>query len=212
MVIIVNVVALLLIILIIWWFWFYKPKAVKLVATGRIKVMVENGVYSPDVIHTAVNQPLTIEFVLKDESHCAGTVIFSDFGVSKELQLNQTETIELKPTEVGEFAFHCPMNMYQGKLVVDTADQVATQTIDVIVDGGIYEPGLIHIPVGVPVTLRFIRKDEGHCASTLVFEDFGISEEILVNEPKEIVITAESPGTYKFGCSMGMYQGQLIAQ
>lgn len=211
MTIAINLIALFLMVGIIGWFWLYKPKAAKLLTSGHVKITVENGVYSPDVIHAPQGQPLTLEFLLKDASHCAATVSFPDFNISKELTLNESEIIDLKPEKTGHFEFTCPMGMYKGTLVVDKPETVASNSIDIIVDGGVYSPDTINIPTHSPVTLNFIRKDESHCASTVVFEDFGISEELPVNQPKKIVITAKKPGTYKFACAMGMYQGKIIA-
>jgi len=212
MVIFINVVGLLLIVLVIYWFWIYKPKIAKLVTSDHVKVTVEKGVYTPDIIKARVGKLLTLEFLLKDPSHCAATVIFSDFDVSKELTLDKTETVTITPDKVGEFDFACPMGMYRGNLIVEQADEATTDSIDVVIDGGVYTPAAISIPVGSPVTLRFTRKDESHCAETVVMQDFGVSEAIPLDEAKEITITAEHPGVYEFHCPMGMYKGKLIAE
>lgn len=212
MIILVNLIALLLVVWVVWWFWLYKPKAVQLLSTGHVKVTVENGVYTPDVINAPVGIPLEIEFELKDSSHCAATVSFPDLNISSELSMEHPQTVTITPDKQGEFEFTCPMGMYKGKVIVTAADQIASESIVIIVDGGIYQPEALHIPVGSPVTLKFLRKDESHCAATVVFNELGISQEIPVNEPTEIEITIEQPGTYSFSCPMGMYQGKLIAK
>ena len=116
--IIVNIAGLLLIGLIIWWFWLYKPREVS-VSEGAITVTVEDGTYQPSRIKLSAGQPATIRFIRKDASPCAGTVLFSDFGISEELPLNQFKTIALPAMEKGEYAFSCQMQMYRGSLLVE---------------------------------------------------------------------------------------------
>ena len=118
MILALNIVIVLLILFIIFWFWIYKPKTFTKVEAGEIEIYVENGVYKPDTILAKVGQPLSIHFILKDDTPCASTVIFSDFNISKELSKAHPETIELTLDKPGEFGFACPMGMYRGKLIV----------------------------------------------------------------------------------------------
>lgn len=83
-------------------------------------------------------------------------------------------------------------------------------TMTVIVDNGTYMPSRIQIPVGHSTTLRFIRKDASPCAATVMFADFGISEELPLNKPKDIRLPPLDSGTYAFTCQMQMYRGELI--
>ena len=115
---IINILGLLLIALIVWWFWLYKPREVS-VSEGAITVTVEDGTYQPSRIKLPAGQPATIQFLRKDASPCAGTVLFSDFEISEELPLNQFKTIVLPAMEKGEYAFSCQMQMYRGSLLVE---------------------------------------------------------------------------------------------
>ena len=86
-----------------------------------------------------------------------------------------------------------------------------SQINDIIIDGGVYVPDTLQIPLNTPITLRFIRKDASHCAETVVFDGLNMSEAIPMNQPKEIIIHIKTPGAYAFHCPMGMYKGKLIA-
>lgn len=81
--------------------------------------------------------------------------------------------------------------------------------IDVVVEDGVYQPAIISAPLSESITLRFMRKDSNPCSKTLLFEDFGISEELPLNKHKDIVITPKKVGIYEFTCQMKMYRGTL---
>ena len=60
-----------------------------------------------------------LKFLRKDGSPCAATVIFPAFEISEELSLDVNTSVELPPMVSGEYAFHCPMKMYTGTLIVE---------------------------------------------------------------------------------------------
>lgn len=84
--------------------------------------------------------------------------------------------------------------------------------IDIIVDSGVYEPSLIHAPVGKPVTLRFIRKDTNPCAEKVIFSGLDLSADLEVEKPYELSFTPEKKGEFEFACQMAMYRGKLIVE
>jgi len=88
---------------------------------------------------------------------------------------------------------------------------VARGVIDVLVDGGVYTPARIEVTAGLPVTLRFLRKDPSPCAEQVVFASLGISRDLTLNTPQEITFTP-SPGSHEFTCQMAMYRGMLVAR
>jgi len=115
----INILGLGLIAFIVWWFWIYKPTdAIELTEENKT-IVVDSGIYQPTRIKVPSGQKTTLEFLRKDGSPCAATVIFPDFEISKELPLNNSLTIDLPPMEPGEYAFHCPMKMYSGILIVN---------------------------------------------------------------------------------------------
>jgi len=207
MIILFNIIFIIIIFFIVWWFWLYKPKAAKLIETGEVTILVENGVYKPDSVATSVGKNLTMKFILKDDAHCAKTVIFPDFDKSIELTKLETVEINITPQSQGEFSFVCPMGMYRGKFTVTEAP-----SIDITIEGGVYKPNLIHAKLGQPIRMRFTRKDPSRCAESVIFKDFDCVESIPLNEPKTINIIPDKAGTYEFTCEMGMYRGKLIVE
>jgi len=84
--------------------------------------------------------------------------------------------------------------------------------IDIIVDSGVYEPSLIHAPLGKPLTLRFIRKDRSPCAEKVIFSGLEISAELPVDKPYELSIIPDKAGEFEFTCQMAMYRGKLVVE
>lgn len=115
---IINLIGLVLIALIIWWFWLYKPEKAVDSSVENITIIVNDGVYQPSRIKVAADKKTTLQFLRKDGSPCAATVLFPNFELSEELPLEVTKSIELPPMPSGEYPFHCPMKMYSGTLVV----------------------------------------------------------------------------------------------
>lgn len=100
----------------VYWFFFVKKEEV-IKAENEIDVIVSGG-YKPAVIEIKSNQITKLNFIRKDPSDCLEEVVLSDFKIKKYLPVNQKVTIELNPTEKGEYQFSCGMNMYHGKLIV----------------------------------------------------------------------------------------------
>ena len=85
-------------------------------------------------------------------------------------------------------------------------------TIEVIVEHGIYNPGIIHTQINKKISLTFIRKDHSPCAEKVIFQDFGISADLPAEKPYNISFTPNKIGEFSFTCQMGMYRGKLIVQ
>lgn len=86
------------------------------------------------------------------------------------------------------------------------------KAIEIIVDNGVYDPAVIEANVNTTITLRFFRKDQTPCSSTVVFDDFGVSAELPVNQKHDLVLHLTKPGEFEFTCQMGMYRGRLIVR
>jgi plastocyanin domain-containing protein len=84
--------------------------------------------------------------------------------------------------------------------------------IEVIAENGVYSPSFIQADKGQPLTLRFVRKDANPCAEKVVFADLNKSTDLPLDEPRDITLTIDTPGTYEFTCQMGMYRGKLLVQ
>ncbi|XQW83847.1 cupredoxin domain-containing protein [Thalassotalea piscium] len=84
--------------------------------------------------------------------------------------------------------------------------------IQVIVNNGIYQPARIKVKVGEPAIITFLRQDNSACASMVIFPDAEVSEELLLNEEKTVVLPPMKAGEYPFHCQMQMYRGTLIVE
>lgn len=110
---IVNIVGLLLISLIIWWFWLYELQ-ISEASDENMVITVENGIYSPARVKVSADAPMTLSFMRKDPSPCAETLVIPDLQISETLPLNKLKLIKLPAMAVGEYPFHCQMQMYRG--------------------------------------------------------------------------------------------------
>ena len=59
-----------------------------------------------------------ITFLRTTEQTCAKEVVLHDFGIRRDLPLNQPVVVTLTPKTKGEFSYTCGMNMMRGKLIV----------------------------------------------------------------------------------------------
>lgn len=101
----------------IYWFFFGKKDGV-VVASGSIDIVVDGG-YKPAFIQVKNGVTTTLRITRKDKNSCLEEIILPEFKIKQYLPLNETTEIMIKPIESGEFAFHCGMNMYHGKLKVE---------------------------------------------------------------------------------------------
>jgi plastocyanin domain-containing protein len=116
---IINLIGLVLIGLVVWWFWLYKPTKAVDASEASITVVVNNGIYEPSRIKILADKKTTLQFLRKDGSPCASTVLFPEFEISEELPLEVNKQVDLPPMSSGEYLFHCPMKMYTGVLIVE---------------------------------------------------------------------------------------------
>lgn len=114
---VINLAGLILIAAIVWWFWLYKPEAVN-TDVGKLLIIVENGVYQPARLSIPADAEVSITFLRKDASPCAGMLLFSDLDISEELPVNREKVIHLPPLKPGNYPFNCQMKMYTGELLV----------------------------------------------------------------------------------------------
>ncbi|MGB5630548.1 MAG: cupredoxin domain-containing protein [Woeseiaceae bacterium] len=115
-VILVNLAGVILVALIVWWFWMTKPKAQR-ASKSIVDILVDGGTYTPTRIEVEVGKEVTLRFFRKDASPCAERVVFDELGINAELPLNEHTDVVVTPTEAGEFAFTCQMQMYRGSLL-----------------------------------------------------------------------------------------------
>jgi plastocyanin domain-containing protein len=107
--------------LVLWYFFGERESVAAAVNAGGVQeigVTVKGG-YSPDVIAVKRGVPVRLNFYRDETSSCSEQVIFSDFGIARDLPAFKTTAIEFTPDKPGEFPFTCGMNMLHGKLVVE---------------------------------------------------------------------------------------------
>lgn len=96
------------------------PKTVTAVKpeNGVIKINVDSKGFSPAAIELKKGEKVKLLFNRTDEKNCANEVVFESLNIKKELPVGQETAVEITPSETGEIAFACGMNMYKGKIVV----------------------------------------------------------------------------------------------
>ena len=118
--IVVLIGGLFTILLVLWYFFGEREKvsaAVGSLGIQEIKITVKGG-YSPDVIVVRENVPVRLNFYRDETASCSEQVVFSDFGIIRDLPPFKTTPIEFTPDRAGEFTFMCGMHMMRGKLIV----------------------------------------------------------------------------------------------
>jgi plastocyanin domain-containing protein len=89
-----------------------KPK------TQTAAVEVNQNGYQPASLKLKKGVPARVTFIRRERSGCATEVVFPDYGIRRELTLNQSVVISFTPSKTGEFTFACGMNMVRGRLIV----------------------------------------------------------------------------------------------
>ena len=114
--IIVSTIGITLIAAIYWFFFGKKDEAVT--AGSRLEIIVSGG-YKPSVIKIKKNQTTILSIKRTEDNSCLEEIVLPDFKIKEYLPLNKTVEIKITPTKLGEFNFHCGMNMFHGKVIVE---------------------------------------------------------------------------------------------
>mgnify|MGYP001582757414 CR=1 FL=1 len=101
----------------IWWFFFGK-KDEEVFAGEMIDVIVDGG-YKPAAIRVKKGKTTTLKIKRRDPNSCLEEIVLPDFKIKKFLPLNKEIEISITPKVEGEYGFHCGMNMYHGKIIVE---------------------------------------------------------------------------------------------
>lgn len=112
----VSVLGLGLIVFIYW--FFFGKKEEEVLAGKNIEILVDGG-YKPSTIKIKKGQKTVISLLRKDKNTCLEEFILPDFKIKKYLPLGKAIEIEITPAQSGVYLFHCGMNMFHGKVVVD---------------------------------------------------------------------------------------------
>ena len=99
----------------------------------------------------------------------------------------------------------------RGTPIAASAGAGGVQEVRVIVKGG-YTPDTIVVQAGKPVRLQFYRDETADCSERVVFERFGIDQQLPPFQTTAIEFTPDQPGEYPFRCGMHMLKGLLVVE
>lgn len=84
--------------------------------TVKIKVTT---IYEPKSVKVKKGEPVKMEFTRIDDKNCGDELVFPKLGIKKTLPVGEPVLVEFTPTESGDLAFQCGMDMMKGKIVVE---------------------------------------------------------------------------------------------
>lgn len=77
-----------------------------------------------------------------------------------------------------------------------------------VTDNG-FEPEVVTVEKGKPVTLVFMREVEATCATEAVFKADGKRYELPFQQPVRVELTPTETGRLEYACAMDMYKGAV---
>lgn len=80
------------------------------------------------------------------------------------------------------------------------------QETDITIEKG-YKPNRVIVNAGIPVRLKFLRKDANPCLKQVILPDFDLAVDLSLDQITPVEFTPQHPGEYRFTCGMGMFQG-----
>lgn len=83
----------------------------------EVRIKVQGG-YEPSLVTLKKGIPVRLRFLRQDTGECSREVKVPAFNVHKELEAMKETLVEFTPTQSGEFAFSCGMEMMKGRLIV----------------------------------------------------------------------------------------------
>jgi plastocyanin domain-containing protein len=75
-----------------------------------------------------------------------------------------------------------------------------------------FEPAVVTVPRGKPVTLVVTRRTDKTCATEMVFDPPGPRVELPLGKPVRIDLAAGVSDTLRYVCGMDMVRGMLVAK
>lgn len=89
------------------------------IPADAIKINVSNSGYEPSRLSVKKGETIKLAFQRTDSENCAGTLLFPQLNISRQLPVGETVIIEITPSAAGEINFSCGMGMYKGKVIVN---------------------------------------------------------------------------------------------
>ena len=75
-----------------------------------------------------------------------------------------------------------------------------------------FEPAVVKVAAGRPVTLVVTRKTDRTCAKEFVLAEQGIHRELPLGQAVEITFTPAHAGELRYACGMDMIAGKIVVQ
>ena len=75
-----------------------------------------------------------------------------------------------------------------------------------------FEPAVVTVPAGKPVTLVVTRKTDRTCAKEFVLAEHDIRRELPLDRPVEITFTPVHSGELRYACGMDMIAGKIVVR
>jgi plastocyanin domain-containing protein len=75
-----------------------------------------------------------------------------------------------------------------------------------------FEPEVVTVAAGKPVTLVVTRTTAQTCATELVMPAQHINRDLPLGQTVEITFTPEHPGELTYACAMDMYKGKVVVK
>jgi plastocyanin domain-containing protein len=72
-----------------------------------------------------------------------------------------------------------------------------------------FEPAVVNVKAGQPVTLFVKRTTDRTCATELVMTEHNINQPLPLNQEVEITFTPTRSGDLVYACAMDMYKGTI---
>jgi plastocyanin domain-containing protein len=90
------------------------------------------------------------------------------------------------------------------------APAAAGKTVEMSVTEKGFEPAVVKVKKGEPVTLVITRKTEKTCATEIVIDEEKISTKLPLNKAVTVSFTPKKAGDMKYGCAMGKMIGGVL--
>jgi plastocyanin domain-containing protein len=75
-----------------------------------------------------------------------------------------------------------------------------------------FEPEVVTVAAGKPVTLVVTRQSTQTCATDLIMPAYGINKPLPLGQAVEITFTPTKPGELTYACAMDMFKGKVIVK
>jgi hypothetical protein len=93
-----------------------KPPAEARIPADAIPIRITPGGFEPARVEIPAGKPVTLVFRRSSDPNCGSKVVFPDLGLTRDVPLGGSATVEIPATAAGEIRFACGMGMYRGSL------------------------------------------------------------------------------------------------